>query len=462
MKTTLTTLTALSLALIACGPQSTEPQLGAAQSSLTGSDTGRILAFVNDVGTSFELLDVAVGLDARAARNIVTHRAGVDGQFPTADDNLFETLVELDGVAYVGPSALLKLLDYAGTVELPEAEIVEGVEFTSGEVSAVLWGVNAATFEYLDEVVKLDARAAASLSAAAPFTTIAAMGAQSYVGPWALAQLRFWSAQWRIEQGSGVSGGGSFDGVYFDGATAAEALRIAQNASFTQLTLFGGLWTTAATNVEAGRPYADLHDVAATWGVGRETMRQLKSMALAGGWPATGCELTIQPAAVPEVDAYDAGVHAFDRREEYTHWDLTVQRVPTCISMRSSAVVEAITNSAVDAMGWNYIRTGFPQNLIVDEPTQSASAFISHLATSLDRMENFKNDRLQDGTPNAQADYDELVAEHDALRAMLTANPGTVHSFRVETDALECSEYGAVIVDTTTGLVVTLKIGPAC
>jgi len=58
------------------------------------------LALVNDADTDFTLLDIDVGLDRRAAQNII-------------DERPFATLAALDAVSYVGVSALEKLADYA-------------------------------------------------------------------------------------------------------------------------------------------------------------------------------------------------------------------------------------------------------------------------------------------------------------------------------------------------------------
>jgi len=59
------------------------------------------------------LLDTDVGLDSRAATNIITHRAGADGVLNSNDDNPFDTIAELDSVSYVGVTALDKLLTFA-------------------------------------------------------------------------------------------------------------------------------------------------------------------------------------------------------------------------------------------------------------------------------------------------------------------------------------------------------------
>jgi hypothetical protein len=70
-------------------------------------------------------LDDDAAIDARAANNIIDHRAGADGILDTADDDLFDSFAELDEVRYVGPATLAKLVDYAyaaGFIPQPPAQ----------------------------------------------------------------------------------------------------------------------------------------------------------------------------------------------------------------------------------------------------------------------------------------------------------------------------------------------------
>ncbi len=72
-----------------------------------------VLALVNDRSVGVDELDVAAGLSARAARNIIARRDGADGAPGTADDDAYGDLAELDAVPYVGPAALAALLAHA-------------------------------------------------------------------------------------------------------------------------------------------------------------------------------------------------------------------------------------------------------------------------------------------------------------------------------------------------------------
>jgi hypothetical protein len=76
------------------------------------SPLDRVIAFVNDSRTTIETLDVNVGLDIRAAKNIINHRNGKDLIVGNTDDNFFNTIEEIDSVPYVGNSAINKLEMY--------------------------------------------------------------------------------------------------------------------------------------------------------------------------------------------------------------------------------------------------------------------------------------------------------------------------------------------------------------
>ena len=157
-----------------------------------------VLALVNHPSTTEQLLDDDVRLDRRAAENIIVHRDGADGAYGTADDDQFDDLPELDAIAYVGPTALRLLRDYALAHPVETPELVEGVQFSGYQAAVVIWGVNRATFVELDDDVGLDSRAAENLVAEAPFATVSEMGPVPYVGPSALTKLRAYVDVWAL------------------------------------------------------------------------------------------------------------------------------------------------------------------------------------------------------------------------------------------------------------------------
>jgi len=155
-----------------------------------------MLAFLNDPSTTFELLDGPVGLDRRAATSITAHRDGPDGVVGTSDDNLFQTLEEVDSCWYVGESALTHIADWAALegwiVSDPDADLGtwDGVSFTYGEAEATLQLVNTATESHLDDDLALDRRAVDSIVAERPVGTVEQLASLYYVGTSALTALK--------------------------------------------------------------------------------------------------------------------------------------------------------------------------------------------------------------------------------------------------------------------------------
>lgn len=277
----------------ACGPQGAAwGEVDGAQDTselaltLSPADTGLVLALVNDPATNVARLDEQVGLDHRAAVNILARRDGADGRAGTADDVPFTTLAQLDAVPYVGDVAFSKLLAYAQAHPAqPQGETVEGVVFAGWEAAAVIWGVNHAPASRLRDM--LDARAADGLVAARPFTTVAQMGPVPYVGASALDRLRREAKTWQaaMQHQPPVSLGGTFDGITFDDALATQALAIANGATREQL-LAHGVASAPASALIAARPFSTLAAVAAVGGVGTVTMKALADYAASGTFGA--------------------------------------------------------------------------------------------------------------------------------------------------------------------------------
>lgn len=159
-----------------------------------------VLAMLNDSSTTFEVLDIDAALDRRAAENLIAHRDGLDGAFGTADDDLFQTVDEVDGVSWVGEATMQALLDYAlaeGWVVDPDLYgRVEGVDFRIDQAEATLLLANTAPFEVLDDEVPLDRRAAEGIVAGRPFASVEEVAAVSYVGTSSLTALRDFAEGW--------------------------------------------------------------------------------------------------------------------------------------------------------------------------------------------------------------------------------------------------------------------------
>jgi hypothetical protein len=155
-----------------------------------------MLAFLNDESTTYDLLDIDVGLDRRAARSITDWRNGIDRTFGTVDDRPFKSIDTVDNRYYVGPSALGKIEAWAfdhGWVPTEGDDLLgiwDGVSFTVDEAVAVVALANTAGWSYLDDDLALDARAVDSIVAARPLSSIHELAELYYVGAGALTALK--------------------------------------------------------------------------------------------------------------------------------------------------------------------------------------------------------------------------------------------------------------------------------
>src|SRR5687767_5622467 len=77
-------------------------------SQLTECETREILAYLNE-GVTADALETA-GVHARAAGALTAYRDGADARFGTDDDDLFDSIDEVDEVAYVGRTAFSQLV----------------------------------------------------------------------------------------------------------------------------------------------------------------------------------------------------------------------------------------------------------------------------------------------------------------------------------------------------------------
>ena len=154
-----------------------------------------ILAFLNDPSTTVHVLDFDVPLDHRSATGLAEYRLGKDGLWGTGDDNVFDSVAEVDSVHWVGPRALERLSRYAEEQGfVPGADELlgtyDGVDFTVAEAAAVVELANTAGPNTLDDNVALDSRAADSIVDARPVSSVYEISGLYYVGASALNKLR--------------------------------------------------------------------------------------------------------------------------------------------------------------------------------------------------------------------------------------------------------------------------------
>jgi hypothetical protein len=155
-----------------------------------------VLRFLNGPDATVDVLDVDAALDARAARNIVGHVRGADRVLGTADDDLLDSVYELDAVPYVGATALDHLLTYVDSIGGVATMTIEGVPLTDAQAAAILEVANGATAAEIDVDAALDVRAANAIVAARPIGGMGALAAVAYVGRVAIEKLRDYATLW--------------------------------------------------------------------------------------------------------------------------------------------------------------------------------------------------------------------------------------------------------------------------
>jgi DNA uptake protein ComE-like DNA-binding protein len=189
---------ALASLLPACANVPAE-DVSATDSSLVAEGSPEaigLLGFLNAPTTTVELLDVKVGLDKRAAANIIAHVIGPDQVRGTKDDNPFDTVAELDAISYVGATAMAKLVAYVEAQGLVPNEMLGGVPVTAAQMTAIMNVANNASLTQLDVDAGLDSRAAKNIVAARPFANPGDLGNVKYVGASAIEHLRDYAPRW--------------------------------------------------------------------------------------------------------------------------------------------------------------------------------------------------------------------------------------------------------------------------
>ena len=188
--------TCLFTSILGCDETVPTELSGSEMTLLDGSaEAVGILGLLNDATSTVEVLDVQVGLNQRAAVNLVAHRDGPDGQSSTTDDDPFDDLVEVDAVPQVGPATMELLLAYAraqGWIPVGDDPlgVWDGVSFTVNQAATVLAVANDASEPELDFDVGLDNRAVTAIVQGRPIATVMRLSELAYVGESALEKLK--------------------------------------------------------------------------------------------------------------------------------------------------------------------------------------------------------------------------------------------------------------------------------
>ncbi len=202
-----------------------------------------VLSFLNGPSATFAVLDVDVGLDRRAAQNIVDH----------VQADALDTVAELDAIAYVGQSAMDKLLAYCADHDLVPDLLVEGVPFSIEQAAQVVAVANGATQVELDDTARLDSRAAANIVAARPIADLDHLATVSYVGGNALTKLQTFAATWS----GGTAPCTSFSLTGRSDADAGAWTTMLEEATWGDFGPYGRVWGLQAScfdlTTDAGR-----------------------------------------------------------------------------------------------------------------------------------------------------------------------------------------------------------------
>ncbi|MGE0869860.1 MAG: hypothetical protein AB7P03_14945 [Kofleriaceae bacterium] len=87
---------------------------------ITACEKTAIVAFVNEATSVADL--EAAGINSTASKRLIAHRDGADGQAGTADDDLFDSIEEVDAVPYVGPITFGQLVAAVADRCVPPAD----------------------------------------------------------------------------------------------------------------------------------------------------------------------------------------------------------------------------------------------------------------------------------------------------------------------------------------------------
>jgi 1,4-alpha-glucan branching enzyme len=221
---------------LACGGQPGDELAddGAIVSSgdaLTTTQQQNIAYALNDPRSTYAAL-TKFGLATTAAKNLIAHRDGPDGVYPSADDNTFDNYAEVDAVPYVGSTALSRLNDWAsslGYVDSSGNGSWDNVTFTPAQQQKTIKMVNLVDKATLTSSTKvyLTSTQANTIIAARPISSMDQLSALSGIGTTAMTKLRNYSDKWtppltsssRPGMGATLYSGGVTFRVYAPNAT---------------------------------------------------------------------------------------------------------------------------------------------------------------------------------------------------------------------------------------------------
>ena len=324
----------------------------------------------------------------------------------------------------------------------------------------------------LDTTIALDARAAKAIIAArngadgvAPsaddvsFATIAQLDAVAYVGDSALYKLE------QYANAHPAPAGATVEGVVFTGWQEEAVVWGVNRASIAELDADVKLDARAAANLVAKAPFANVGAMGPVAQVGKAALTALR--AHAGVWWARmhattppACDLTFTVVA-PDADTADLNELIDDATTlDYPAAEIVTLQIPPCALTDETQRARIVPNLP-------YLPTGVIHwgiDVTVLRPTASAlgAGGASYVADVNEITDLIDGRGWQPSDPRQQ----DLYARMASLIASVTGGPASNPSGYVEslmkTDADECSESAAVLIDTSNGRVSIIHFYPRC
>jgi DNA uptake protein ComE-like DNA-binding protein len=192
-----------ALLVLGCGndvvvtkdPDATSAQV---RLGLTDAQASALIAFLNDCATTYDLLDLTVGLDSDAADALVAHRDGPDAACETRDDEPYVTVDDVAGVPQVGDRTILAVVEYLerGGGSGVQDGTYDGVSFTAEQAATALEIANQASRTVLDADVGLDADTVDNIVGARPIADMSALADVPEVGASTLQKIKDYIPEW--------------------------------------------------------------------------------------------------------------------------------------------------------------------------------------------------------------------------------------------------------------------------
>jgi DNA uptake protein ComE-like DNA-binding protein/uracil-DNA glycosylase len=163
----------------------------------------KVYEFLNHKSTTAAVLDDNVGLTPEQANNIIAHRNGADGILGTSDDNLFDSIEELDAVPLIDSAEIEKIKAFASSWVAP-AEPDK-----TDEKTLQFLNHKTTTVDVLQKNVGLTSTQANNIinhrngpdatfgtSDDDPFDSIAELDAVPYVGTATITKIKTYASTW--------------------------------------------------------------------------------------------------------------------------------------------------------------------------------------------------------------------------------------------------------------------------